>query len=559
MAVARPGVQKLNIPKLQSPKASIAANLGSASRSTGVSYGIFAQRTLTGSGIHLNNRAFNGASISATRHALNDNRTVLFNNIGMPYRCNHDQGNNTMNKFMAGMMAMNMLAQMGAQTAAIIKEAKAAKAENNGNVKKDTGIDGAGDAVWKKQFGADELKLTSELKAAKTFASINQVEAKANEQLRDFQRSYAETTATTQAAISNALDANIQATLTDLGVTLDPTKLKASTLNINVDDLSTIDPALQTIDKDIQTATKFLDTDVTQAISKLDSELGTVSASLTSLEQQKASIELKPADQRTEAETQFLAQYDQKHQELQTKKENIQKALDAINGQNGVKSLVEGLIKTLGEKQTSLADIKQVKTDMADRKYQVAEQLQKDIKNTQDRLDSLDGKIAKAKNNEDKNKLIDEFNGLVDKLAGFKTDLNIAGNKPITNSKGKPIDLSKVTIKSYTKKVKVQTGNQNSTPVTPNPVSGGGQTSRMFSSIQSIVSNLPATDPSSCKVGQKIVVKDVEFTKTQEGTFTATVNRQQYTYNAEEMDDIFKNQIDIALPYKLVNQGDNLM
>lgn len=146
MSVTRPGVQKLNM-LVSSPKAAIAANLGLANRYTGISDGIFAQRTLTGCGIHLNNRLFNSASISATRHALNDNRTALFNNIGVaPHRCNNNNGNNTMNKFMAGMMAMNMMAQLTAKTVQTINEAKAAKAENNGTVKKGTGTDGAGDA-----------------------------------------------------------------------------------------------------------------------------------------------------------------------------------------------------------------------------------------------------------------------------------------------------------------------------------------------------------------------------------------------------------------------------
>lgn len=176
MSAGKFGLQKLNIPQVKaSPKAAIAANLGSASRSTGVSYGIFAQRTLTGCGIHLNNRLFNSASISATRHALNDNRTALFNNIGVaPHRCNHNNGNNTMNKFMAGMMAMNMMAQLTAQTMQTINEAKAAKAENTDNsskVKNSRNVNEAADPAIKAQDSPTPGSITA-MKGAKDSSTL---------------------------------------------------------------------------------------------------------------------------------------------------------------------------------------------------------------------------------------------------------------------------------------------------------------------------------------------------------------------------------------------------
>ena len=111
------GLTKLNMPKTQMTiKKSAAASL-SNTKSASVFYGVFAQRSLTGSGIHLNNRAFNSASISATRHMLNDNRTVVNNNIvaAPSYTNTVSNGNDTFNYISAGIMGTGVLTQLIAQ------------------------------------------------------------------------------------------------------------------------------------------------------------------------------------------------------------------------------------------------------------------------------------------------------------------------------------------------------------------------------------------------------------------------------------------------------------
>jgi len=165
---ARPGMQKLNMTqKTASPKAAIAANLGAASRDSGVSYGIFAQRTLTGTGLHLNNKAFNSASIGATRNALNDNRTVLLNNIGVvPHKCNHNDGSNQMNKYMQTMLMMkmfdNVLAKVG-QTADAFKSTKSTDTDGAG---KTPAKDTASSVKPKSLTAMSEAKDSSTLRGA---------------------------------------------------------------------------------------------------------------------------------------------------------------------------------------------------------------------------------------------------------------------------------------------------------------------------------------------------------------------------------------------------------
>lgn len=149
--MATPGLQKLNIPQNRANSSTsrtsanssdlkhvAARNMSNASRATGAtSYGIFAQRSKVGSGGIFNIKTFYGDSIAAQRRYLNSNRQVIDNNFYGNQKCSGSD--NGMNKFMAGMMAANMLAQLGAQTADAVKSmkgtssVKGSKNTNNSN------------------------------------------------------------------------------------------------------------------------------------------------------------------------------------------------------------------------------------------------------------------------------------------------------------------------------------------------------------------------------------------------------------------------------------------
>lgn len=130
VSLNKPGLAKLNMENNAlgnaSFKTSTATKLASSTR-TG--YGIMAQRTKVGTGAIFNVKAYNSSSISAQRHALNDNRTIIQNNniIGTPIAVNKS---NT-NKFAAALMATSMLAQAGA---GIISAVKSNGTSSTGNV-----------------------------------------------------------------------------------------------------------------------------------------------------------------------------------------------------------------------------------------------------------------------------------------------------------------------------------------------------------------------------------------------------------------------------------------
>lgn len=112
--INKPGLAKLNTQSSTlgsaSFKATTANKLASSTRS-GQSYGIMAQRSAVGTGAIFNVKRYNSASISAQRHALNDNRTIIRNNnvIGTPIAPHNCSGNNAMNKYAAALAVTGML------------------------------------------------------------------------------------------------------------------------------------------------------------------------------------------------------------------------------------------------------------------------------------------------------------------------------------------------------------------------------------------------------------------------------------------------------------------
>lgn len=146
------GLTKLNIPNAKtsgnasktggssttnSLKATVAKNLSTASKATGntskgyvlssTNFGIGAQRSVFGSGLAWNAKAYNGESIGNTRSYLNSYRLKLghfweHSSYNDAVNCN---GNcNGTNKFASAMMAMAMISSLGAQTANAIKSSK---------------------------------------------------------------------------------------------------------------------------------------------------------------------------------------------------------------------------------------------------------------------------------------------------------------------------------------------------------------------------------------------------------------------------------------------------
>lgn len=136
--MALPGLQKLNIPQNTASgsvkrggvnsnalKTTASKGLATTPKATGLAfkttttayYGVGAKRSVAGSGALFNAKAYNSDSIGMQRYQLNSNRTRIADVWNNPNWANLQKasGNDGMNKFAAGLMAVNMLAGLTAQ------------------------------------------------------------------------------------------------------------------------------------------------------------------------------------------------------------------------------------------------------------------------------------------------------------------------------------------------------------------------------------------------------------------------------------------------------------
>lgn len=520
MSAGNIGLQKLNMPKTASPKAAIAANLGNASRSTGVSYGIFAQRSLTGSGIHLNNRLFNSASISATRHALNDNRVALFNNIGVaPHKCNHNNGDNTMNKFMAGMMAMNMMAKLTAQTIDTINSAKSNKADKSSPV----------DSKNNNNASIQGKSLNDRLDAAKSFSDIKNIELELNNKLSGFGAEYSKIGKSadgSQTLIQETLqNEDIQAGLKSAGVTIDYSKLTLSGISLTeTSSISDIETAVGQIDTDKKAVEEFQNTQVKTAVASCQTKIEALDASIRGKDTQITSLEAKKTgdasvDAGIDAQ---IAEIKQDIEKLKAEKAEVEKAKEAL--ETTVKQQVSDITKALDTKKSELNDLKKTKAEMMDKKYDLAKEQDEKATKNQTKMDKLKKEIdtlrsqttdpKKGDSNLDKlNKKIGEYNGLATEMKTLYKSLKDAGVSEITNSKNQ-----KHTIKN---------ANENASytaPITPIPIRGAGTDLNLSGNIQenntAITNNIK-----NCQVGQAIDIGNNTYVKGADGNFTSDLGQ----------------------------------
>lgn len=184
-----PGLQKLNIPQNKSTSSAsksngaselkhvAARNLATTSRASGAtSYGIFAQRSSAGTGAIFSPKQTYGSAIDAQRAYMNANRTIVGNNFYGGHNCsgNYDNG---MNKFMAGMMALNMLGELTAQTINAVKSTKSTEGAG-GNDKTATTTSSSTKSLNEMKSAKDSSTLRGAIETAKADKSGMEAELK---------------------------------------------------------------------------------------------------------------------------------------------------------------------------------------------------------------------------------------------------------------------------------------------------------------------------------------------------------------------------------------------
>lgn len=516
--MSTPGLQKLNIPKKTnvSPKAAIANNLRSQGVAQGTSWGIFAQRTMTGLGVHYNNRNFNSSSISATRHALNDNRTIVNNNIGYGH-VHSNNGNNTMNKFMAGMMAMNMLGQLGANIADTVKSTKPS---DKGDILSNS------PATPSDNSNIDNL--SNKLSKATSFQTINNIETELGTKLSNFGNEYGKIGKDSSGnnLIKQTLSAeDIQAGLSSAGVNIDYSKLNLSEITLtNASTIQNIETAVGQIDTDKKAVEEFQDSQVKTAIKSCKDRSEALNTEIRGIDSQIQGLEgKKTGDAETDAGIdQQIKELKEKKAALETEKAKVDKAKDAL--ETTVKQQISDITSALDTKKDELNDLKKTKSELADKKYDLAKEQDEKINKNKQKMDKLNTEIntlrksttdaKKGKDNLNKlNAKINEYNGLVNNMKSLYTSLQNAGATNFTNSKGK-----NYTVKNTSEDTKY------TTIITPIPVQGAGKDLNL-SGDASTQNQAIRAQIENCQVGEAIDIGNGTYTKGANGNFTSDLGQ----------------------------------
>lgn len=404
---------------------------GNSQRTYGTSYGVTAQRSTTG---------FEGPDFSWVRD-LNASTPALFKQdlAGFDMKtgqCNHNNGMSTLDKLTAGMALLNSILPTISDTVSTVKSTKGSSSAEEDGFNYDT----------------SQFEMTKSLSKADTFGQINQVETKANQKLADFQQNYSKSGADNIKGMNDVLQ-SVKTGLDTAGVSIDTSKLALSNLKINPDDLSTLDEAAKTINQDMTKIDDFINKDIKAGIDKCVSKSGELQQQIGTLESQLKTAQ--QAEANGEAANPSSAQIKQQIAELKKQKEEVDNAKKELEGT--ITKSANDLKLELKKQQDSLGDIKQVKSELADKKYEVAKDNDKEISSNKKKMDKLDSEIKKleteAKNDSKKaEKLKDkvaEYNGLVSGMNKLNQSLSdMQGEKSFTSSKGKTYTLTNTTIDS---------------------------------------------------------------------------------------------------------------
>ena len=407
--MAKAGLPKLNLAtKSISIKSSASSSLSGAQR-CGISYGIMAQRSNTS--IFSPKLAYSN-STSAMRHELN--RKVVINNNMPPIKAQQDNGMSTMEKLMMFASMGSMATQLGKGIANTITELKGS---DNNKSTTTTSNDGSGGLV--------------NTNTGKSIKELQQSEKTINNKVKNVSTQYNNIGKTLKSSGVTEAKTNLQAVLSDTELSslfngLDLSKLDVTELNLTEDSsLKDIDAALKEggpIDTDIK--------NIGETITKIDSSLTSVNEKLGDLKEKPYPINATPAQK---------AEIDSENAKIRVQIQKLQQAKRALEALKPAASLVSG---QLGQQQTNLTQIRAEKAANMDAIYDKVKAHDEQIKNNNEKLKEkkLQIKDLDPKKTREKEKLIKEYNTLVQSNKDCVTEMNLACDThgTVENSSGTP-------------------------------------------------------------------------------------------------------------------------
>ena len=403
---------------------------GGGSRAYGTSFGIGAQRSP-------NINASSGKAVLD----FNQSRASfipknLFASVDTHHHTHRSSGSD-MEKLMGYATLLSTVGKLGLEA---YKEINSAKADKGGN-------------LFNFNYNTNGFKLSGDLKNTSTLTGMKTIEDRADKQIESFNNGdYGKSSDNVKAGIEQALSGLPEGDQ----ITIDTSSLDLSEIKLDSDDLSSFDIAAHIIDTDIA-GVEFFSVQVDKGISSLSeksqgyaqtiqsaqSEINTLEGQIQMLEN-KSTMTLEDKATLTDLKTK-LKEAEAKKTEAEQNKAKVDTAKKELEGVKNQQ--IPQLISQLEAKQTQLGDIKKVKSEIQDKKYDAAKKLANDAPKTQAKMDKLADKAKNSPKAADRQKAINEYNDLVGKMTQFTTDLATVADFPeIKNSKGQTINLGDVKI-----------------------------------------------------------------------------------------------------------------
>lgn len=406
-----PGLTKLNIKPQSGSLNAMKASFTNATKSQGISYNIMAQRSIFSTNMLTNPKMGYAPGISSTRMMLlNATRLKYQTPVLQPnlHQCN---GEDSMNKFMMGMMAMNMVAEMTKSVTAGIKDIKAANAE-----RKTTSTSNEKVKAKEEKTAAPSSNTVLSNLNKKLTANGNEIKTLGSEYSKNVK--------------GDALDKNGKITESIQSISRDNelnqhfptlnqvtnTKVFDDIKNLDIDENSSFD-------------------DITKADLQIDKDISSLNAYLTNVTSILGNIPTKKQELSSTPELQT------KNAAILTKLNNLEKQLTTINEQ------VQTMKEKMGTQKSKLDELCKNKKNITNAIYDQAKENFDQVKSNNKKMSDIKEKIDKLKpNSGDKDKqkmkkLVTEYNTLAHANSALIQDINAAGGSSIKNSEGHTIDL----------------------------------------------------------------------------------------------------------------------
>ena len=483
------GLPKSKIVSTSSIKTRAANSISTATRSSGASsamsrtgslFGIYAQRSTTGLGLHNNYLKYNSPATSALRHSLNDNRTPLFNNIGfMPMPHRHEDSSN---KFLGIMTGVAMGVGILKTVIDAVNETKS-------------------DKITLKSASANNSVSTNTGTArAENLGDLQTKENKINDNLNNFGENYSKVNQEEKNAIQDALsDENVQAGLKNAGVgNIDFSNLELNEINITADSAEAdFDTAIDSISTDIDEVKSFKDDTLAPAKKKLSEKSGELKGNI-------------------KATTQNIERNEKTVSELTDSIGDLQRSLASAKTPTE-KAQIQTKINQLKEQKDNLKELKEQKSDIEQKQYDLAKEQSQDFEKNKTKMQALETKINHETDPEKKSKLIGEWNSLAGEMSSLYESLSSVNGQSFSGKKGTvQISVDSADVK-YTEKLDDDAASVETKGDTKSSSSNNTSNTSEKNNIIQITAKINST-----QIGGTVEINGATYTKNYDGNFTLT-------------------------------------